>query len=130
MKNFLKYSSVLTIPQGDSQEGSPGLEAFQRAKSVGLFFSSCRSAETLSSPEMEKTWKFHSCHQTNAQVLYFSWEILNYYTITSIAFKSPVFIMFGSFFFIGTVKQWYTGIFIKARVVGLYIFIVPYLLPH
>ena len=43
-------SRVLTFPQGHGQDGSPGLEAFQRAKSLGDRFSLRRSAETLRSP--------------------------------------------------------------------------------
>lgn len=39
-----------TFPQGHGQDGSPGLEAFQRAKSLGDRFSLRRSAETLRSP--------------------------------------------------------------------------------
>lgn len=41
---------VLTFPHGDGQDGSPGLEAFHRAKSLGDRFSLRRSAETLRSP--------------------------------------------------------------------------------
>lgn len=43
--------SLSTFPQGESQEGSPGLEAFHRTKSVGFLFSSCLSADTVSSPK-------------------------------------------------------------------------------
>lgn len=41
---------ALTLPQGQGQDGSPGLEAFQSAKSLGDRFSLRRSAETLRSP--------------------------------------------------------------------------------
>lgn len=44
----------LTFPQGHGQEGSPGLEAFHRAKSLGERFSLRRSAETLRSPVSEQ----------------------------------------------------------------------------
>lgn len=40
----------LTFPQGHGQDGSPGLEAFHRAKSLGERFSLRRSAEMLRSP--------------------------------------------------------------------------------
>ena len=39
-----------TFPHGHGQDGSPGLEAFHRAKSLGDRFSLRRSAETLRSP--------------------------------------------------------------------------------
>lgn len=42
--------AALTFPHGESQEGSPGLEAFHRAKSLGDFFSLSLSAEMLRSP--------------------------------------------------------------------------------
>lgn len=42
--------ATLTLPQGQGQDGSPGLEAFQSAKSLGDRFSLRRSAETLRSP--------------------------------------------------------------------------------
>lgn len=41
---------ALTLPQGQGQDGSPGLEAFQSAKSLGERFSLRRSAEMLRSP--------------------------------------------------------------------------------
>lgn len=40
----------LTFPHGQGQDGSPGLEAFHRAKSLGDRFSLRRSAEMLRSP--------------------------------------------------------------------------------
>lgn len=40
----------LTFPHGESHDGSPGLDAFHRAKSLGDFFSPSLSAETLRSP--------------------------------------------------------------------------------
>lgn len=43
-------SQVLTFPQGHGQDGSPGLEAFHRAKSLGDRFSLKRSTEMLRSP--------------------------------------------------------------------------------
>lgn len=43
-------SRVLTFPHGHGQDGSPGLEAFHRAKSLGDRFSLKRSAEMLRSP--------------------------------------------------------------------------------
>lgn len=43
-------SEVLTFPHGHGQDGSPGLEAFHRAKSLGDRFSLKRSAEMLRSP--------------------------------------------------------------------------------
>lgn len=43
-------SGALTLPHGHGQDGSPGLEAFHRAKSLGDRFSLKRSAETLRSP--------------------------------------------------------------------------------
>lgn len=46
---------MLTFPHGESQEGSPGFDAFQSAKSVTLCFSFCLSSEILSSPEESKT---------------------------------------------------------------------------
>lgn len=46
--------SVLTLPHGQGQDGSPGLEAFHRAKSLGDRFSLRRSAETLRSPEDDR----------------------------------------------------------------------------
>lgn len=47
---ILWWSSGLTFPQGESHEGSPGLEAFHSAKSLGDFFSLNLSAEMLRSP--------------------------------------------------------------------------------
>jgi hypothetical protein len=44
---------MLTFPQGESHEGSPGLDAFQRAKSLVFFFSFNLSSEMLRSPEEE-----------------------------------------------------------------------------
>lgn len=43
-------NTTLTFPHGESQDGSPGLEAFHKAKSLGDFFSLNRSAEMLRSP--------------------------------------------------------------------------------
>lgn len=43
-------SGELTLPHGHGQDGSPGLEAFHRAKSLGDRFSLRRSAEMLRSP--------------------------------------------------------------------------------
>ena len=43
------------FPQGLGHAGSPGLLAFQRAKSVLLLFSINLSADTLSSPRQEKS---------------------------------------------------------------------------
>ncbi len=40
----------LTFPQGESQDGSPGLEAFHSAKSFCDLFSLSLSAEMLKSP--------------------------------------------------------------------------------
>ena len=50
-----------TFPHGDSHEGSPGFEAFHRAKSFWDFFSLSLSAEMLRSPigqeeEEEEMW--------------------------------------------------------------------------
>lgn len=39
-----------TFPHGESHEGSPGLDAFHKAKSLGDFFSLNLSAEMLRSP--------------------------------------------------------------------------------
>lgn len=47
---FKKGGRWFTFPQGESQDGSPGLEAFHRAKSFWDFFSLSRSAEMLRSP--------------------------------------------------------------------------------
>ena len=46
-----RSESSPTFPQGESHDGSPGLEAFHRAKSLGDFFSLSLSAEMLRSPE-------------------------------------------------------------------------------
>lgn len=43
----------LTFPHGESHDGSPGLDAFHRAKSLGDFFSLNLSAEMLRSPAGE-----------------------------------------------------------------------------
>lgn len=43
-------SGSLTFPQGQGQDGSPGLEAFHRAKSLGECFSLRQSVEMLKSP--------------------------------------------------------------------------------
>lgn len=43
------------LPQGHGQDGSPGLEAFHRAKSLGDRFSLRRSAEMLRSPAEQET---------------------------------------------------------------------------
>ena len=45
----------LTFPHGESQDGSPGLDAFHTAKSLTLFFSPSLSSDTLSSPAEKKT---------------------------------------------------------------------------
>ncbi len=52
-----------TFPQGESQDGSPGFDAFHSAKSFGLFFSLSLSSDTLRSPasttqnaELEYRW--------------------------------------------------------------------------
>lgn len=47
---WISVEQGLTFPQGESHEGSPGLEAFHRAKSLGDFFSLNLSAEMLRSP--------------------------------------------------------------------------------
>lgn len=39
-----------TLPHGESHDGSPGLDAFHKAKSLGDFFSLNLSAEILRSP--------------------------------------------------------------------------------
>jgi len=41
---------LLTLPQGDSQLGSPALDIFHNAKSVGLRFSLNTSLATVRSP--------------------------------------------------------------------------------
>lgn len=51
---FKGMCSKFTFPHGESQEGSPGLEAFQSAKSLGKRFSLSRSAEMLRSPAAQK----------------------------------------------------------------------------
>lgn len=45
----------LTFPHGESHDGSPGLDAFHKAKSLGDFFSLNLSAEMLRSPEEKST---------------------------------------------------------------------------
>lgn len=52
--------ALLTFPQGHGQDGSPGLEAFHRAKSLGERFSLRRSAETLRSPAVGGAGQGHS----------------------------------------------------------------------
>ena len=42
-----------TFPQRESHDGSPGLDAFHRAKSFGLLFSLSLSSDTLKSPELQ-----------------------------------------------------------------------------
>lgn len=49
-RNKWEETSRLTFPHGDSQDGSPGLEVFHRAKSFCERFSLRRSAEILKSP--------------------------------------------------------------------------------
>ena len=58
-RQFARLSGSLTLlstsicqpgrpgPQGDSQAGSPGLTAFQRAKSAGCFFPEARDLQTV-----------------------------------------------------------------------------------
>ena len=48
---------LLTIPHGEFHDGSPGFEAFQRAKSFGERFSLSWSSETLSDPAQIKSEK-------------------------------------------------------------------------
>lgn len=63
----------LTFPHGHGQDGSPGLEAFHRAKSLAERFSLKRSAETLRSPvigQQAPTWPPllpHPCPETHAR---------------------------------------------------------------
>lgn len=44
---------MVTLPHGDSQEGSPSFEAFHRAKSLGFLFSVNLSDDILKSPKKQ-----------------------------------------------------------------------------
>ena len=51
--NAIVCETRRTFPQGESHDGSPGLDAFHRAKSFGLLFSLSLSSDTLKSPELQ-----------------------------------------------------------------------------